>query len=119
MEIVSYFPSLYSSSFDPSHAFPPPFTVTKNFVSVLRAMETSLGVPVENLPYDPSIYTGLNVTDSIMTTASLADHFNEEVRSALADSMPILARILADLGLDQSLSRPVILDTSNSPLTTK
>ncbi|TFK69117.1 glycoside hydrolase family 5 protein [Pluteus cervinus] len=72
----------------------------KNFVQVVRAVELSLGIvtPGLKLGATPS-FANQNITVSLNVVAQQQDIFNQEVRSVLYDTIPILFRIALKSGL--------------------
>lgn len=64
------------------------FIDQKNFVSVIRAVETSLGIVSSNRPF--------NISSSL---AGIANGQNPAVASALQASIPLIENLVAQLGL--------------------
>lgn len=73
-------------------------TVQKNFVQVIRAVEFGLGIPIPGQA-DAVLSSG-NLTAAI-NHASSSPIFNPEVQSVLKDSLPIINRLVVELGLDE------------------
>ncbi|KAI0630907.1 glycoside hydrolase family 5 protein [Trametes polyzona] len=72
----------------------------KNFVRVVRAVELVLGIPVEGLSLDVPV-SGYNFTSALQAVGSSSNLFNQEVRSALLEAVPMLVQ----LGFELSFSR--------------
>ncbi|KAF8997858.1 glycoside hydrolase superfamily [Cyathus striatus] len=77
-------------------------TFQKNFVETVRAVELSLGIQVEGLSTHSSV-SSMNVTSSFRST-SISNTFNEEVREAVADSIPIITKLFIELALEGILT---------------
>jgi len=77
----------------------------KNFVDVVRAVELTLGLPVEGLSLGVEISTS-NFTAALVQVANASTLFNADVRGALAAAAPILVDLAVQLAV------PALLDTS-------
>jgi glucan endo-1,6-beta-glucosidase len=96
-----------------------PHTVQKNFVSTMRAIELALGIPVSSMSLNVSASLSNNFT-ATLSAASSNTIFTAEVRSALADAVPILAEIGVQYGLQTVLeSSPFKKPSSCVPLVAK
>ncbi|KAI0630906.1 glycoside hydrolase family 5 protein [Trametes polyzona] len=74
----------------------------KNFVKVIRAVELALGIPVQGLSTNVQIPTA-NLAAALGTAVNSSDLFNNEVKSAVLDSVPILAELAFELSFPQTL----------------
>ncbi|CDO68818.1 Glycoside Hydrolase Family 5 protein [Trametes cinnabarina] len=83
----------------------------KNFVEVIRAVELILGIPVPGLSLDVKVSTS-NFTSALSATVSASKLFNKEVKSALAEAVPILV----ELGFELALSAIFNFNMAASPL---
>lgn len=81
------------------------WTVQKNFVDTVRAVELLLGIPVPGMSLNAQITTS-NFTQTLDIAANLTGIFNSNVRAALAAAAPILV----DLAVE--LSVPALLDVN-------
>ena len=77
------------------------FTVEKNFVQTVRAVEHSLGFS-DSLPGLAPWDNGnpLNVTQSIATTATLSSFLDSEVCKVLQEAVPIILQIAFELNIN-------------------
>ena len=80
------------------------FTVQVNFVQTVRAIELSLGIPVPGITNAPSS-NAANASAALSSTSTLSSMFNAEVRQVLLDSIPILAQVSEQLGLNTEFSQ--------------
>ena len=80
------------------------FTVQVNFVQTVRAIELSLGIPVPGITNAPSS-NAANASAALSGTSTLSSIFNAEVRQVLLDSIPILAQVSEQLGLNTEFSQ--------------
>ncbi|KAI0332704.1 glycoside hydrolase family 5 protein [Cubamyces sp. BRFM 1775] len=83
----------------------------KNFVEVIRAVELVLGIPVPGLTLDVKVSTA-NLTSALSATVSASNLFNSEVKSALAEAVPILV----ELGFELAVSSIFNFNMASSPL---
>ncbi|KAF9483040.1 glycoside hydrolase family 5 protein [Pholiota conissans] len=71
-----------------------------NFVQTVRAVELALGIPVSGMSSPVSRRGASTAADAIsQVAASTSMKFNEEVRQALVESIPILASVLQQLNV--------------------
>ncbi|EKM50047.1 glycoside hydrolase family 5 protein [Phanerochaete carnosa HHB-10118-sp] len=76
-------------------------TFQANFVKVVRAVELILGIPVPGIQLDVPVNTS-NFTyalGDVTNATTLTEIFNDEVKSALEDAIPILAEIAIELAI--------------------
>lgn len=81
------------------------WTVQKNFVDTVRAVELILGIPVQGMSLDTQISTN-NFTAALGQVANASTIFNAEVREALAAAAPILVELAVQLAV------PALLDVN-------
>ncbi|KAI0766145.1 glycoside hydrolase family 5 protein [Trametes elegans] len=70
----------------------------KNFVEVIRAVELILGIPVPGLKLDVQTHTS-NFTSALSTAAGASRIFNDAVKSALLEAVPILVELGWELAI--------------------
>ena len=80
------------------------FVVQVNFVQTVRAVELSLGIPIPGITNAPSS-NAANVSAALSGTSTLSSIFNAEVRQVLLDSIPILAQVSEQLGLNTEFTQ--------------
>lgn len=81
------------------------FSVQKEFVDTVRAVELTLGIPVPGLTLDTKVTT-TNFTEALGQVANTSTIFNANVKQALAEAAPMLVELAIQLAV------PALLDTS-------
>ncbi|KAF8909279.1 glycoside hydrolase family 5 protein [Gymnopilus junonius] len=71
-----------------------------NFVETVRAVELILGIPVPGVSSFFEFQLAPNVAAAFSTASNLTSIFNSEVRQVLIDTIPVLAHVAAQLGLN-------------------
>jgi hypothetical protein len=90
------------------------YAVYKNFVQVIRAVELVLGIDVPGLSLPSSFKKSTNFCTTLGSLSKLTSLFNPEVRSVLADSVPVLLQVGLQLEVDALKSGSASgLDTVN------
>ncbi|KAF8872215.1 glycoside hydrolase superfamily [Gymnopilus junonius] len=74
--------------------------VQVNFVETVRAVELILGIPVPGVSSFFEFQLAPNVAAAFSTASNLTSIFNSEVRQVLIDTIPVLAHVAAQLGLN-------------------
>ncbi|TFY51969.1 hypothetical protein EVJ58_g10275 [Rhodofomes roseus] len=73
----------------------------KNFVDTVRAVELTLGIPVEGISLGAQVTTS-NFTEALGQVANASTTLNAEVREALAAAAPILVDLAAQLAVPRA-----------------
>jgi glucan endo-1,6-beta-glucosidase len=83
----------------------------------VRAVEFAVGIPFQGRSIKDQGFAATNFTDALTGIAKSSSLFNSEVRSVLADALPILFDVVRELSISSILSTPP--STTGSPLITK
>ena len=99
-------------------------TVQQNFVKVVRAVELILGIPVPGAQLNAKISTAnfTSAISSVTNSTGLSSIFNDEVKSALQDAVPILVGVGIELAIPAIFNFNLAsapLHNERTPLVTK
>jgi len=100
MEIVCFLPCLSWPHLDGD-------LVQKNFVKIVRAVEITLGIPIDGAPQNfLDVISALPSTNFIaaLDGACQSKIFNDDVTAALLDAIPILSAIGPSYDLQDTLT---------------
>jgi glucan endo-1,6-beta-glucosidase len=89
----------------------------KNFVLTVRAVEFALGIPFQGRSLKDQGFAATNFTGALAGIAGSSLFFNSEVRSAVAEAIPIVFDVVRELGISSILGTPP--SQTRSPLITK